>query len=1166
MGGRESTRSIVRSTGPGRRRLQDVRRLLVANRSEIAIRVFRAAHELGIRTVAMYSHEDRYALHRFKADEAYEIGQAGEPIRSYLDVDQIIALAHEHEIDAIHPGYGFVSENPEFARACEVEGFTFVGPRSDLLEQLGDKLKARALAKRAGVPVLSGSDAPLEHAAAARRLADSLGYPVLLKAAKGGGGRGMRVVPEKTDLAAKFEEARRESMAAFGSPDIFIEKFIARPRHIEVQLLGDQHGNLVHLFERDCSVQRRHQKVVEFAPSLLPDRARQQVCDYALAIGRTAGYDNAGTVEFLMDSDTGDLYFIEVNPRIQVEHTATEVVTGIDLVKAQILIAQGIPLSDPRIGLDSQDRVRVRGYAIQCRVTTEAPANNFAPDHGRITHYRSPGGMGVRLDAGSAFSGAIITPFYDSLLVKVITSGIRFQDAARGMERCLQEFRIRGLKTNLPFLINLVLHPTFLDGTCTTRFIDETPELLAFVPRRDRATKLCTYLADVIVNGHPLVPVRPADRRREAAPMPAYDTTAAPPPGSRQRLQALGPDGLCEWILAQRPLLLTDTTFRDAHQSLLATRVRTFDMVAIASAYAHLAPTLFSIEMWGGATFDSAMRFLKECPWDRLSALRARVPNILFQMLFRGSNAVGYSSYPDNVIRAFVAEAAARGIDLFRVFDALNYLPNMKAGMEAILRSGALCEAAICYTGDILDPARTKYTVAYYVKLARELKRMGAHLLCIKDMAGLCKPYAAERLVRILKDETGLPVHFHTHDAAGVQSAAIIKAAEAGVDIVDVASGPMSGMTSQPILESVVEALRFTRRDTGLDPDALRDLASYWEATRDLYAPFESGVKASSAEVYRHEMPGGQSTNLRQQAASLGLGDRWRDICRAYEDANDLLGDIVKVTPSSKAVGDFALFLVANNLAASDILTTERELALPESVISLVAGGLGQPPGGFPRKVRDRILAGRTVDPAGRGHKPPKINLTAIRTALSTDIGREATTSDLLSHLMFPKVFADFNEHRDRYDDVSVLPTSAFLFGLEANEEVSVEIEQGKTLTIKLVGVGDVNRDGMRTVFFELNGQPRTVEIDDRQVADAKPKRVQANPDDPMQVGAPLPGVVTRLAIQIGDRVAQGQKLLSLESMKMETTVQAERDGQVAEILVEPGTPVGVGELMIRLV
>ena len=1144
--------------------MQSIRRLLVANRSEIAIRVFRAGHELGIRTVALYSHEDRYALHRFKADEAYEIGTPGEPIRSYLDVDGIIGLAREHDIDAIHPGYGFVSEHPEFARACEAAGFIFVGPRVELLEGLGDKLEARALARRAGVPVLSGSDDPLTDAQDAGDSARSLGYPVLLKAAKGGGGRGMRVVERPEDMAVKFEEARRESLAAFGSPDIFVEKFITRPRHIEVQLLGDTHGNLIHLFERDCSVQRRHQKVVEFAPSLLPEAARTQVCEYALAIGRLARYDNAGTVEFLMDDDDGDIYFIEVNPRIQVEHTVTEAITGVDLIKAQILIAQGVPLSDERIDLDSQSKVTRRGYAIQCRVTTEAPEHDFLPDHGRIAHYRSPGGMGVRLDAGSAFSGAVITPYYDSLLVKVITSGLQFQDAARGMERCLQEFRIRGLKTNLPFLINLVMHPTFLEGRCTTRFIDETPSLLEFVPRLDRATKVCTYIADVSVNGHPLVPERSSVRRREPAPVPAFDASAAPADGTRQRLQALGPDAFCGWILEQPALLFTDTTFRDAHQSLLATRVRTYDMLAVAPAYAHLASGLFSLEMWGGATFDSAMRFLKECPWERLAALRERIPNILFQMLARGSNVVGYSTYPDNVVRAFIAEAAAGGIDLFRVFDALNYLPNMRATMESIRQTDALCEAAICYTGDILDPRRTKYSLEYYVGLARELKQMGAHILAIKDMAGLCKPYAAERLVRALKAATGLPIHFHTHDAAGVQTAAILKASEAGVDIADAAAGPMSGTTSQPILESLVEALRFTPRESGLDPNALRDLASYWEAAREFYGPFESGVKASSAEVYRHEMPGGQSTNLRQQAASLGLGDRWRDICRAYEGANHLLGDIVKVTPSSKAVGDFALFLVANGMSAQDVLTTRSELAVPDSVLELVRGGLGEPPGGFPADVRGRLLGDR----AGGGDRPappPAVDLEATRKELSRRLGRELPTRDALSHLIFPKVFEDYDAHRAEYSDVSPIPTHAFFHGLDPDEEIAVEIERGKTLIIKLVGIGDPDRDGMRTVFFEVNGQPRRVMVPDRALTSGTPTRQMADADDPLQIGASMPGVVTTIAVQAGDHVVAGQKLLALESMKMETAVQAERDGVVAEILVEPGVQLVVGELMVRL-
>lgn len=1145
--------------------MRSIHKILVANRGEIAIRVCRAGHELGLRTVAVYSHEDRYALHRFKADEAYEIGRPGEPVRSYLDIDAIISVASEHGVDAIHPGYGFLAESPALAGACQAAGLTFVGPRVELLERLGDKLEARALATCTGVPVLSGSDRPLTDASAAERLASRLGYPVMLKAAKGGGGRGMRVVRRRAELAARFEEATREARAAFGSPDLFLERYIARPRHIEVQLLGDRHGNLVHLYERDCSVQRRHQKIVEFAPSLLTDAQRDEVCGYALAIGREAVYDNAGTVEFLLDADTGQFFFIEVNPRIQVEHTVTEAVTGVDLVRSQILVAHGVRLDDPQIGLRSQDVISVHGHAIQCRVTTEVPENQFIPDYGRISHYRSPGGMGVRLDAGTAFSGAVVTPHYDSLLVKVVTWGNRFQDAATRMERCLQEFRVRGVKTNLPFLTNLVLHPTFLDGRCTTGFIDETPELLQFPRARDRATKLCGYLADVIVNGHPLVPERPRTIRRTAAPIPSFQADTPVPDGARQRLERLGPDKFCAWILRQRPLLLTDTTFRDAQQSLLATRVRTYDLLAIADAYARLNAGVFSIEMWGGATFDSAMRFLKECPWERLTALRERIPNILFQMLLRGSNAVGYANYPDNVVRAFTAEAAAAGIDVFRVFDALNYLPNMKVAMEAARRAGALCEAAVCYTGDILDPARTKYSLQYYVKLARELERMGAHILAIKDMAGLCKPYAAARLVRALKQEIGLPIHFHTHDTAGIQAASVLMAADVGVDIADAAAGPLSGLTSQPNLDSLVEALRLTKRHTGLDAGVQQGLAEYWEAVRNFYAPFETEMRTSTAEVYRHEMPGGQSTNLYQQAASLGLANRWREICRVYADANRLLGDIVKVTPSSKAVGDLALFLVVNNLSADDVLTTTRDLAFPESVIDLVAGGIGQPPGGFPRRVRERMLRGRKPQRGRPGARLPAVDLAKVAAELAGDLDREPSRRDVLSHLMFPKVFTEFSEHRDRYSDVSVIPTPAFFYALEPNQEVVVEIERGKTLLIKLVTVGEANPDGLRTVFFELNGQPRHVTVRDRRISGPVASHVAADPANPCHVAAPMPGLVTTIAVQPGSRVARGQKLLSLEAMKMETVVYADHDGQIAEVLVQPGTQVEPGELVIRL-
>ncbi|GIW81644.1 MAG: pyruvate carboxylase [Gemmatales bacterium] len=936
-----------------------IKKLLAANRSEIAIRIFRSAHELGIRTVAIYSHEDRYALHRFKADEAYKIGKPGEPIQAYLQIDELISLAKKHEVDAIHPGYGFLSENPRLAEACAAAGIIFVGPRIETLKQLGDKVSARRIAEQAGVPVLGGSGSVLRDASQGKRLAEKIGYPIILKAAHGGGGRGMRIVRNPQEFEDAFEQAQREALTAFGSGDLFIEKFIQRARHVEVQILGDRHGRLVHLFERDCSVQRRHQKVVEIAPAPnLDPQLRNQLCDAAIAIGKMVRYENAGTVEFLVDADTGKFYFIEVNPRIQVEHTVTEEVTGVDLVKSQILIAQDVPLDDPAIGLPSQEAVTTHGYAIQCRVTTEDPSNRFMPDYGRITHYRSASGMGIRLDAGTAFSGAVVHPFYDSLLVKVTAWARHFQDAARRMERCLQEFRIRGVKTNIPFLLKLVMHPTFMAGGCVTSFIDETPELFEFPPRRDRATKLLRYLAEVIVNGNPLVKDRPKATRRHPAPVPAVDNSTPIPAGMRQKLRELGPEKLAQWVRRHKPLLMTDTTFRDAHQSLLATRLRTYDMLRIADAYARLGAGLFSIEMWGGATFDTSMRFLKECPWQRLADLRERIPNILFQMLLRASNAVGYTNYPDNVVKAFVEEAAQAGIDLFRVFDALNWVPNMRVAMEAVLHTGAICEAAICYTGDILDPSRPKYDLKYYVNMAKELERMGAHFLAIKDMAGLCKPYAAHLLVKTLKQEIGIPVHFHTHDTAGIQAGAIIKAAEVGLDIADGAIAPFSGGTSQPNLNNVVEALRFTSRDTGLPAANFDAIAEYWRNAREFYTPFESPVFPSGALLYQHEMPGGQYTNLFQQARSLGLADRWDEVCRVYADVNRLLGDIVKVTPTSKAVGDLALFLIANDMSAEDILKTERTLAYPQSVIDLLSGRMGQTPGGFPRKVRERILQG----------------------------------------------------------------------------------------------------------------------------------------------------------------------------------------------------------------
>ena len=1145
--------------------VRPIKKLLVANRSEIAIRVFRSAHELGIRTVAIYAHEDRFALHRFKSDESYLIGRAGEPIRSYLDFDGIVALAKAHNVDAIHPGYGFLSENPEFAAACLEAGITFVGPRVELLETLGDKTAARDLAKRAGVPILAGSSQPVTSQAEALKIAKELGWPVMIKAAHGGGGRGMRVVRGEDELAVALESAQRESQTAFGSAKVFVEKFIQHARHIEVQLLGDMHGGLVHLFERDCSVQRRHQKVVEVAPAPnLDPGMRKAICDAALAIGRMARYENAGTVEFLVDTDTDRFYFIEVNPRIQVEHTVTEEITGIDIVRRQIRVAEGYRLDDPQIGLGNQDAIGSMGTAIQCRVTTEDPENRFLPDYGRMTAYRSASGMGIRLDAGTAFSGAVVTPYFDSLLVKVTARGLSLDEAAGHIERCLQEFRVRGVKTNIPFLINLVTHPEFLAGRCTTRFIDDTPALFDFPIRRDRATRLLEYLADTIVNGNPLVKGRPAAARRTSAPLPEFDRLSTPPAGTKTRLLELGPEKFAAWVRDHKGLLVTDTTMRDAHQSLLATRMRSFDMLSIADAYARMAPGLFSLEMWGGATFDTSMRFLKEDPWDRLARLRERIPNILFQMLLRASNAVGYTNYPDNVVTAFVKESAAAGIDLFRVFDPLNWVPNMQVAMDAVRNAGGICEAAICYTGDVLDPARTKFSLAYYVELARQLEKRGAHMLAVKDMAGLCKPYAAATLVKALREAIGIPIHFHTHDTSAAALASELEAARNGVSIVDAAMAPFAGLTSQPNLNALVEAARHTPLDTGLDPEPLRHLARYWSAVREHYTAFECGMKAPDADLYLHEMPGGQFTNLLEQAKALGLGDRWEDVCRAYADVNTLLGDIVKVTPTSKAVGDLALLLVTNGLHAGDLLADSREMAFPESVVDLLSGRMGQPPGGFPEAVVRRIVRPGDLVTGRPGESLPPADFEAAGKKVAEITGLPATHQEVLSWLLYPRVFQDFAQHRAKHGDVSVLPTPAFLEGPKPGEELAVDIEPGKTLVIRLLTVGEPHADGTRTVFFELNGQPRSVSVADRSLEAKVQRRPKAVVGDAREVGSPMPGLIVTVAVQAGDVVTRGQKLISLEAMKMETTVYAERDGKIAEVLVAPGTPVEAGELVVK--
>ena len=1149
-----------------------MRKLLVANRSEIAIRCFRAATELGLRTVAVYSHEDRFSLHRFKADEAFHIGPVtgGEPVRSYLNIENLLAIARQHEVDAIHPGYGFLAEHADFARACEAQGICFVGPTPEQLETFGDKTAARRLAERVGVATVPGTATALQDPAEIAAAAAQIGFPLMVKASFGGGGRGMRVVTRADELADRVAEAQREATAAFGRGDVFLERYIPRAKHIEVQILGDAHGNLVHLWERDCSVQRRHQKVVEIAPSIsLTEKRRRAICDAAVRLCRAAGYRNAGTVEFLVDLEGGDFFFIEVNPRIQVEHTVTEMITGIDLVKSQILIAQGLQLHDPAVGIPTQEAVERRGVAMQCRITTEDPERNFVPDYGRITTYRSAGGFAIRLDGGNGYGGAVITPYFDSLLVKLTTWGTTLSEAVSRSDRALREFRIRGVKTNISFLLNLLAHQTFASGEATTTFIDQTPDLFQIRAPRDRATKILAYLANVIVNGRADVksgydPVRVLPR---PVPPPA-GSVGVPPAGLRQRLLDVGPERFAEWVRGERRLFLTDTTMRDAHQSLLATRVRTYDMVAVADAVAHRLPNLFSLEMWGGATFDTSLRFLQEDPWDRLVDLRQRIPNILFQMLLRASNAVGYTSYPDNVVRAFITRSASNGIDVFRIFDSLNATENMRMPIEAVREeTGALCEAAICYTGDMLDPSRTKYSLQYYVKLARELVAMGTHVLGIKDMAGLCKPHAAYALVKALREEVGVPIHFHTHDTSGINAASILRAADAGVDIADAAIASMSGMTSQPCLNSIAAALRHTERDPELDQDALDEISRYWAAVRECYYPFEEGLKAPQSDVYRHEMPGGQFTNLRQQAKGLGLEDRWQEVCDAYAAANLLLGDIVKVTPSSKVVGDLALFMVTNQITAREILDATTPLNFPQSVVDMMQGMLGTPVGGWPVAIQDAVLRSAHAKPIdGRpGAALPPADFAGAARTLRAATGRVPRDEDVLSYLLYPKVYLDYAEHWRLYESTSMIPTTNFFYGLQAGEETAVEIERGKTLIIRYLTTGDVRDDGTRTVFFELNGQPREVNVVDHTVDGVLKHMPKADPDNANHVAAPMPGSVSTVSAIKGRPVHAGERLLSLEAMKMETAIYSPRDATVKDILVRPGSTVDAGDLLLVL-
>ena len=1143
-----------------------MKKLLALNRGEIAVRILRAANELSLRTVAVYSQEDRLSLHRFKADEAYLIGKGKGPVEAYLDVDGIVALAVEKEVDAIHPGYGFLSENPALPRACERAGITFVGPSAEILESLGDKTAARKLAQKAGIRIVPGTDEPIDpKSPEAAIIAERIGYPLIVKAAFGGGGRGMRVVASESEFKGKLQEASQEAAAAFGNSAVFLERFIPRAKHVEVQIIGDTHGNILHLYERDCSVQRRHQKVVEIAPAIgVPKHVRQELAEAAVALARTANYYNAGTVEFLVNADTFEWFFIEVNPRVQVEHTVTEVVTGVDVVRTQIQVAQGLSFFSEEMALPQQSEIPLHGTALQCRVTTEDPGNNFIPDYGKIHTYRSPAGFGIRLD-GAAYNGAVIAPYYDSLLVKVTAWGTNFTQACQRMDRALREFRIRGVKTNIPFLENVVNNAEFRAGETTTSFLDETPQLFDFEPRRDRATKLLTYLADVIVNGNPEVASKPRPAVIREAPLPVSKVREAPA-GTRQLLDKLGPSKFAEWTRGQPRLLLTDTTFRDAHQSLMATRVRSYDILRIADYVARELPQLYSLEMWGGATFDVAMRFLLEDPWKRLQDLRKRIPNICFQMLLRASNAVGYTAYPDNVVEDFIQEAAAQGIDIFRIFDSLNWMPNMQVAVEAAVKTGRLCEAAICYSGDILDPAREKYSLDYYVRLAKELQRMGTHILGIKDMAGLLRPYAAYKLVKTLREETGLPIHLHTHDTSGVNAATILKAAEAGVEVADAAVSSMSGTTSQPNLNSIVAALAHTERDTGLNFEALNQVSDYWETVRTYYAPFDNAPKSGLADVYIHEMPGGQYTNLKEQAESMGLGGRWPEIARTYAGVNMAFGDIIKVTPSSKVVGDLALYLVSHDMTAQDleILPVDHQLTLPNSVADMFMGSLGEPEGGWPPKLQQIILHGKPPDTGRPGERLQPADLEKAAQDNAEQTGSTSRT-DLMSYLMYPDVFTKFAAARTEFGELDVLPTPQFFYGLEKSMEVAIELEPGKTLIVRLLTVGEARPDGMRTVFFELNGQPREVEIRDKSLKDVAPARQKADSSKPGEVGAPIPGAITMLHVSEGQQVTKGERLLVMEAMKMQTTVYAPLAGIVKSICVAPRESVEARDLLIKI-
>ena len=1146
-----------------------IRKVLVANRGEIAIRVFRACKDLGLSTVAIYAKEDAYNLFRTKADSSYLIGENRTPLGAYLDIDAIIRLAKAKNVDAIHPGYGFLSENPNFARACEENGIIFIGPPSNVLEKMGDKLNAKEIAKACGVPTIPGSDSPLEGLEQAITRANEYGYPIILKAAAGGGGKGMRRVENDAELRQMFPLVQSEALKSFGNGDIFMEKYLVEPKHIEIQILADTHGNVVHLFERDCSLQRRYQKVIEIAPAVsLAENIKAALYADAVKIAKAVDYVSAGTVEFLVDKD-GRHYFIEMNPRVQVEHTITEIITNVDIVQSQILIAEGHDLASPKINIPSQDSVQINGVSIQCRVTTEDPLNNFSPDIGKITVYRSSGGHGIRLDAGNAFTGAEILPYYDSLLVKVSASGRSFEAAISRARRALGEMRIQGVKTNIQFLNNILEHPKFAAGECNTTFIDDTPALYELPASRDRDTKILTYIAELAVNA-------PHSHKHDPAPVPTFrhcDTPTRhsgfdPESNLKHLLDTQGPTAVRDYCLTTKKLLISDTTLRDAHQSLLATRVRTKDMAAIANYMSHTMQNAFALEMWGGATFDVAYRFLKESPWERLSILREKIPNILFMMLLRGANAVGYTSYPDNVIRQFIKEAATAGIDVFRIFDSLNWLPNMELSIEEVLKQNKIAQGYICYTGDISDPSRDKYNLTYYVNMAKELERRGVHILGIKDMSGLLKPYAAHKLVTTLKNEIGLPIHLHTHDTSGNGVATVLKAAEAGVDIVDTAIASLSSLTSQPSMNAIVAALEGHERDTGLCDENLLPIAEYWEHARKFYSAFEEGLTSPTTDIYKFEMPGGQYTNLKAQVDSVGLGSRFKDVKDMYRSVNAMLGDIVKVTPSSKMVGDFSIFMVQNNLTPENIVERGKHLAFPDSVVSYFSGMMGQPQGGFPKDIQKIVLKDQTAITCRPGEHLPPANFDAVKEKMAA-FCPSANMQDVVSHCLYPKLVEEFFAHRQEYSDLSAMDTPVFFGGLLPGESTEVEIEDGKVLLIRLVHIGDLDDENNRLVVFELNGSRREIVVRDNTVVTATAKAASAalvaDPANAAEIGATLPGMISKLTVQTGDKVVEGDVVAVIEAMKMETTIVSRATGVVGQVYVQEGRTVKAGELLMRV-